>query len=357
VVADLASRLDFRRLTNLLQAQSAILGCTTVLLINRDPDEIGDVATHADGLIDVRQELIGSRRVRTLQVVKLRGANHLGGRHEFTIGPDGITVFPRLEAALGDTDHGAEPDETRIGTGVPSLDAMLGGGLLPGSSTLLMGTPGAGKTLTGLHLVVAGARRGERGLIAGFHERPQRLIRAAARIGLDLAGAVDSGLVRILWRPPLELSPDAWAWALLDVVAEHRPTRLIVDAITDIERRIPGPDRPPDFIAALTSELRGAGVTALFNAELSTLIGPELRVPLPAVSVALDNMILLRYVELHARLERLISILKVRESAFDPAIRGFVISDQGIAIGEPVSGAAALLTGAPIPTLVVAGEP
>jgi circadian clock protein KaiC len=143
---------------------------------------------------------------------------------------------------------------------------MLGGGLLPGSSTLLMGTPGAGKTLTGLHLVVAGARRGERGLVAGFHESPDRLIRTATGIGLDLGRHVASGLVRILWRPPLELSPDAWVWELLAAVEEHRPTRLVVDALTDVERRIPGPDRPPDFVAALTGALRTAGVTTLVNA-------------------------------------------------------------------------------------------
>lgn len=112
VIADLAvSRLEFRRFTNRLQAQSAVLGCTTVLLINRDPDELGDVATHPDGLVELRQELIGSRRVRTLEVVKLRGTDHLGGRHEFAIGGEGVVVFPRLEAALRD----AGPPSSRAG--------------------------------------------------------------------------------------------------------------------------------------------------------------------------------------------------------------------------------------------------
>jgi circadian clock protein KaiC len=133
-------------------------------------------------------------------------------------------------------------------------------------------------------------------------------------------------------------------------VAEHRPSRLVVDALTDVERRIPGPERPADFVAALTGALRDAGVTALFNAELSTLVGPELRVPLSAVSVALDNLMLLRYVELGSRLERFVSVLKMRESAFDPVIRSFVIGDGGISIGEPFTGAVALLTGTPVPT-------
>ena len=255
-------------------------------------------------------------------------------------------LFPRLEAALADAPAPAEPTGARLGFGLAALDAMLGGGLLPGSSTLLMGTPGAGKTLTGLHLVVEGARRGERGLVAGFHESPERLIRTAAGVGLDLGSHVAGGLVRILWRPPLELAPDAWAWEVLAAVAEHRPGRLVVDALTDVERRIPGPDRPPDFVAALAGALRAAGVTALFNAELGTLVGSELRVPLPAVSAALDNLVLLRYFEWGSQVQRLVSVLKARETAFDPTIRDFVIGERGIAVGGPFAGAAALLTGA-----------
>ena len=109
------------------------------------------------------------------------------------------------------------------------------------------------------------------------------------------------------------------------------------------------PNRAPDFVSALTQALRDAGVTALFNAELSTLAGPELRVPLPAISVALDNMVLLRYFEMGSHLQRLVSVLKVRESAFDPAIRNFAIGDRGITIGDPFTGATALLTGTPVP--------
>jgi circadian clock protein KaiC len=344
-----ASSLDFRELANQLQAQSVFLGCTTVLLVNRDADVIGDIAAHVDGLITLRQEREGARHVRTLEVVKLRGAHHLGGRHEFAIGPDGIAVFPRLEAGVTLEEREETPPDERVGFGLPALDAMVGGGLLPGSSTLLMGTPGAGKTLTGLHLLVAGAQRGERGLLAGFHERPGRLVRAAASIGLDLASHVESGRIRILWRPPLELSPDAWAWQLLAAVREHRPTRLVVDALTDVERRIADPSRAPDVVAALTGELRSAGVTSLFTAELDTLVGPELRVPLPAISVAMDTLLLLRNSELRSRLQRLVSVLKMRESAFDPAIRSFTIGDQGLAIGEPFTGVAALLTGIPSP--------
>jgi circadian clock protein KaiC len=344
VVADLTSLLDFRQLVNRLQAQSALLGCTTVLLINRDLNEMSDVATAADGLIELRQELIGSRRARTLQVVKLRGVNHLGGYHEFVIGAGGIVVFPRLEAVRSDGEPPDDLEGERLGFGVPTLDAMLGGGLLPGSSTLLLGTPGAGKTLTGLHFLVEGARRGERGFIAGFHESPRRLIRAAARVGLDIGPFVERGLIRILWRPPLELSADAWAWDLLTAVAADQPVRLVVDAITDVERGLARSDRAPGFVAAFVEALRRAGVTVLVNAELGTLAGPELPVPLPAITTVLDTLILLRSFESGAQLHRLVSVLKERESAFDPVSRSFTIGEQGIAMGERHPGVPVLTT-------------
>ncbi len=350
VIDDLnTSRLDFRQLTNQLQAQSALLGCTTVFLLNRDPDELGHIATHADGLIDLRQETSGSRRVRTLEVVKLRGVDHLGGRHEFAIGEDGIEVYPRLEAALAGSPPAVESMSDRLGFGVPGLDAMLGGGLLPGSATLLMGSPGAGKTLTSLHFLLEGAQRGEPGLMASFQESPERLIRTAAGIGLDLATPVRDGTVRLLWRQPLEVSPDAWAWELLTAVTDHRPRRVVVDALTDLERRLPGPDRPPDYVAALVHALREAGATGLLTAELGTLVGPELRVPLPAVSAALDNLLLLRYAEVSGHLTRFVSVFKMRETAFDPAIRRFAMSDEGITVGDVFSRAVGLLTGIPIP--------
>ena len=349
-LADLtAVPLAFGRFVNRLQVQAALLGCATVVLLNRDPDGVGDLATHADGLVVLRQQPAAARRLRTLEVVKLRGVAHLGGRHEFAIGADGVTVFPRLEAALAGNTPRAEASGARLGFGLPGLDAMLGGGLLPGSGTLLIGTPGTGKTLTGLHFVLEGARRGERGLVAGLHESPERLARTAAGVGLDLAEPASAGLVRILWRSPLELSPDAWAWEVLAAVAEHRPTRVVVDALPDVERRLPSPERAADFAAALAGALRAAGATAIFVAELGNLVGPELRVPLPAVSAALDNLVLLRHFELGSRLQRLVSILKARETAFDPTIRGFTIGDRGLAIGEPFAGAVGLLTGASVP--------
>jgi circadian clock protein KaiC len=345
VIENLApSQLDLRRFVQQLQAQAAMIGATTVLLTSKTRDQLEILGAHVDGVLVLANERFDSRHVRQLEVLKLRGGHHVTGAHQFTITDHGLTVHPRLESVVG----GRRPPEqpgALLGTGVPGLDAMLGGGLMPLSSTLVMGTPGAGKTLLGLCYLLEGARHGERGLLTGFHETEAALMSTAARIGLDLRGAVESGLVRILWDPPLELSADAWAWRLLDAVEEHRPRRVFIDALTDIQRFIASPQRMPNFTAALTNELRGLGATALIATEIDAYVDEQLAVPIPAASATMDNGILVRQVEIRSSLLRLISILKARQIGTDPAIREFVVSDQGITVSRPFLASTGLLTG------------
>jgi len=345
VIDDLApSQLDLRRFVQQLQAQAAILGATTVLLTSHTRDQLEVLGAHVDGVLVLANQRFDARHVRQLEVIKLRGGRHVTGAHEFLINEDGITVHPRLESVVGWRRPPEQPREL-LGTGVAGLDAMLGGGLIPFSSTLLMGTPGAGKTLLGLSYLLEGARRGERGLLAGFHETEAGLMSTAARIGLDLQGAIESGLIDIQWEPPLELSADAWAWRLLTAVEEHRPRRVFIDALTDIQRFIASPQRMPTFTAALTNELRALGTTVLIATEIDAYVDEQLVVPIPAASATMDNGLLVRQVEIRSSLLRLISILKARQIGTDPVIREFVIGDQGITVSQPFSAATGLLTG------------
>src|SRR5829696_6191306 len=345
VIEDLApSKLDLRRFVQQLQAQAAMIGATTVLLTSHTREQLEILGAHVDGVLVLTNERLDSRHIRQLEVIKLRGGRHVTGAHEFQITEDGITVHPRLESVVGWRRPPEQPSEL-LGTGVAGLDAMLGGGLMPFSSTLLMGTPGAGKTLLGLSFLLEGAHRGERGLLAGFHETESALISTAARIGLDLQGAIASGLIRIIWDARLELSADAWAWRLLAAVAEHRPRRVFIDALTDIQRFISSPQRMPTLTAALTNELRALGATALIATEIDAYVDEQLVVPIPAASATMDNGLLVRQVEIRSSLLRLISILKARQIGTDPAIREFVISDQGITVSQPFSASTGLLTG------------
>jgi circadian clock protein KaiC len=345
VIEDVApSQLALRRFVQQLQAQAAILGATTVLLTGHTRRQLEILGAHVDGVLVLANERFDSRHVRQLEVLKLRGGRHVTGAHEFTITEDGLTVHPRLESVVGRRRPPEQPGEL-LGTGVPGLDAMLGGGLMPFSSTLLMGTPGAGKTLLGLSYLVEGARRGERGLLTGFHETEAALMTTAARIGLDLQGAIESGIIRIMWDPPLEISADAWAWRLLAAVQEHRPRRVFIDALTDIQRFISSPQRMPTFTAALTNELRALGATALIATEIDAYVDEQLAVPIPAASATMDNGLLVRQVEIRSSLLRLVSILKARQIGTDPAIREFVIGDQGITVSRPFAASTGLLTG------------
>ena len=350
VVEDLApSPFDLQRFAQRLQAQAALLGCTTVLLTGHGDEDLPRFGAQVDGVIALVNERSDARRLRQLEVLKLRGARHLSGVHEFEIGDDGLAVHPRLEAVVGNRRPQQDPGQG-LGTGVVGLDGMLGGGLMPLSSTLLMGTPGAGKTLLGLSFLTEGARRGERGLMVGFHEMAPDLASTAAGVGLDLGDHIAAGLVRVLWEAPLEVSPDAWAWRLLAAVEEHRPNRVFLDALTDIQRIIASPVRSPTFTTALANELRALGATTLIAAEIDTLADDRLPIPVPAASATMDNGILLRQIELRSEVRRLVSVLKARQAEHDPAIREFVIGSGGIVVAEPFARASSgLLTGRAAP--------
>lgn len=339
------SDLDYGRFIHGLQVRGALLSCTIVLLSGSR--EAAGAEPHVDGVIRLANEPRRSRDLRWLRVSKLRGSDYLNGRHQFVIGDDGVAVFPRLEAALAGLMPAWRDPEERVAFGVPGLDAMTAGGLAVGSSTLVLGTPGAGKTLLGLHFLAEGARRGEPGLLAGFQETAPALASTADRAGMGLRPHLASGLVRVLWRAPLQVSPDEWAWQLLAAIEEHRPRRLVVDAFTDLVQLFDDSERQAHFVQALSNALRDRGVTSLVVLEIDTFVGLQLAAPVPTISATMDSGILLRTIELASGLRRLVSVLKHRRTAADPTIREFAIGPHGIVVGDPFT-AAGLLTGSAV---------
>jgi circadian clock protein KaiC len=264
-----------------------------------------------------------------LRVEKLRGSHHLNGRHQFAIGSGGITVFPRLEAAFADLAPGWQRSPDRFAIGIPGLDAMLSGGVQGASCTLVLGPPGAGKTLLGLHFLAEGTRRGDRGLWAGFHETPAALTATADQAGLELGPHLESGDVRVMWRPPLELAPDEWAWQLIASIEEHRPQRLVIDAFSDLAPLFVVPERRSFFGPALANTLRDRKVTSMVLMEVDAKAGAA---PAHNLSAIVDNGILLRTVERRSSLRRMVSVFKQRQTRFDETIREFTIGAQGIEV-------------------------
>ncbi len=345
------SSIDLRRFAQLIEVQSALLDCTSVLLLNSErPEQLQPLAAHANGVIMLSNALLDSRHVRLLEVTKLRGAEHLDGVHEFSITRRGVTVHPRLESLVGRKRPPERPVE-KLETGVRGLDAMLGGGLVARSSTLVIGTPGAGKTLLGLSFVAAGAAQGQRGLIVGFHETEDELMSTGNGIGLGLEAHISSQQVQVQWNPPLDVSADAWAWRLLARVEADRPQRVFIDAVTDVQRFFSSPRRLSAFLVALTNELRAQGTTVIFAAEIDAYVDDRLIVPVPAASATMDNAILLRHIELRSELRRLVCVLKARQAATEYGIRELVIGEDGISVSEPFSGVSRLLTGRAMPAV------
>jgi circadian clock protein KaiC len=340
-----ASDTEFKTFVQELQAQAAPHGCTVFLLTAARGQALPPAHTTVDGIVELTDARYGSRTERGLFVNKLRGSDHLPGRHPFRITPDGLVVHPRVEAAFRMT---TRPDEARLGrvpTGVAGLDAMLEGGVPEVTVTGVLGPSGIGKTTLGLHFV-CGSGAADPGLFFGFYETPPRLVQQAARLGLDLGGAVGRGEVEIAWQPQGEEIQDALAHRLLEAVGRRGVRRLFLDGLGGFLQASVEPGRISRFFAVLVNELRARGVTTLYTMETRDLVGPGIEMPVAGISSFVENLIALRFVEHRSRARRLLSVVKVRASGFDPTLREFVIAGgRGISLAGAFEGAEGLLGG------------
>ena len=331
---------DMKRFTHELQTLAALTNCTMLLLTTASNDASGVEHTMVDGLIELLQRSYGSRIERRFVVRKLRGSDYLQGEHAFAISRDGIAAFPRIETAFRMAQIPDTMSASRLSFGVAQLDAMFGGGVPVASMTAVMGASGAGKTTLGLHFLSASSEI-EPGLLFGSYEPVGRLRFKAALMHFDLGGAEQRGEVEILWHPVGEYILDELGHTLLEAVRRRKVKRLVIDGISVFQEAAVEPDRIVRFWSALSNELRALGVTTLYTLELQELAGPDFRTPVSGIASLGEVMILLRYVELQSKLHRLLSLLKVREGAFDNTIRSFTISDTGIVVGEAFDAVAA----------------
>jgi circadian clock protein KaiC len=333
---------EFRKFIHELQAHAAAAGCCTLLLTNGRRGEYHPEHTMVDGLVSLEDVSYGKRRQRELEVRKFRGSASLRGRHPFQITDQGLVVHPRPESRFlrntGITHAG------RISTGVTQLDAMTGGGLIADTSTLLLGPSGAGKTTLGTAFLQCSSEA-EPGLHFGFYESPERLVANAQVLGIDLQSRVAAGHLEILWRPPFERILDSLGNELIDAVRRRKVKRLFIDGWGGFAGTAETTERLSPFFAALSNELRSLGVTTICAMETQNLIGPELLVPATGISAVTENMILLRYSEYQGRLRRLISIMKIRGSDFDPKLREFEIGAQGLRFIDSFKAAEGMLSG------------
>ena len=343
-------RHDYDEFLHDLQSFAAITETTTLLLSPVGKAPSGEYVEHviADGIIELSYQLFGPRAVRELTVHKFRGTDYLLGRHEVEISHDGVQVHPRTEIQYDAPPESATETRLRMAFGVERLDQMLKGGLLSGTTTTLLGSPGTGKTMLGLSFVAEGARQGQRGVYFGFYEPPPRLIEKAERIGIPLKKYVKKGLIELVWQPPLEHFMDSLAEQLLEKLragGTSKKRRLFVDGIEGFRAAAVYAERMPRFLSALSNQLRMLDVTTVVSEELA-LFKPEVDLPHPELATVNEGVILLRYVELGSDVHRLISILKMRESRYDTSICNFEITDEGLVVNGPFD-AERVLTGRP----------
>ena len=311
--------------------------CTTFLLSPTEGNVAESENTLVDGLIELSQHEKGMQLIREIKVFKIRGGKHLLGRHVFEVDYDGIVVYPRLEAisTASRTSDGASDDI--VGFGIPGWNKITKGGVNKGSTTELLGNPGVGKTIMGLHFIHEGLQRGESCLIVGFYESPPRLIAKAKNVNIDLTGFVDSGQLQIIWNPPLEVSIDALVHQVLENVDERNVSRLFIDGMDGLLDIVIHVGRARSFITAFVNELRCRQVTTFISRELPYIgKSPENCESAPS-SILYENIMLLQYIEISGVNHRQIAVLKLRQNSYDAASHMLLISDNGLSIGNPVS--------------------
>jgi circadian clock protein KaiC len=335
-----------------LGAKLALLGATTLIVVEGDPDESARYPelTVCDAIIALRRRLQGNRSRRLLEVVKIRGASPLEGIHPYTISADGLAVYPRFESVATAREPAWDP--ARLDFGLPDVDALLGGGLTTGTTTLAAGSPGVGKTLLGLHFVTTGARHEEPALFLGFMESAVQLREKARMFGLGLDAAEEAGRVRLEILPAYDVEADRVADLLVRDIERRGVRRLVIDSAGELEHSMTSDGRKVPFLAALVGYLRDRSVTTYITLDINTIVGPALELAGTPLSVLAENLLILRYAEYHGELHRLFSVIKMRFSDYDRGLREFTMRPgHGLQLlGRPPA-AIGLLTGIaqPIP--------
>jgi circadian clock protein KaiC len=318
-------------LAGLLSAYS-----TTTFLVGEYRE--ADVATYpefavADGILEFARHKHSTRDERFLRVSKLRGSGYLEGLHAFRITRTGLEVYPRLVSPQIPAGYTTPRD--RVPTGIPGLDRLIGGGLWRGSTTIVTGPTGAGKTTIGLQFALAGVAAGEPSLYVNFQENPTQLARTITDLGGDLPALQDQGL-HLLYTSSVELQIDQVIVRMFEMIEQHGVRRVVLDAVGDLSMASGDVHRTHDYLYALVQRFAVRGITAVFLLEdvdpHSRTGGSPVAGEFDRLSYMCDNLFLL---EVHRGegLSRRLSIFKMRGSAHDEGVHPVTITAHGVHVG------------------------
>ncbi len=331
------SREKVFQLASIVQNTQAVgLFATDIPYGSAQISRFGVEETVVDGVMLLTSTEEGLERQRYIEVYKLRNTAHLKGRHNMVIGRGGISVFPRYDAeALSGAPPAPLDLSRRLSSGVTGLDALLGGGLLARSITLISGSPGSGKSTLGLQFILEGAKSRERGLVVTLEEGPAQLLHTAKALGLPLKEATGRGLIEILYLSREHVRAAQFLTILADKLRERETRRLVLDGASHIVAGSLSPDALRQLLFNLATRFKMLGVTSFFTLESKSLYSSE-SVTDQGFSPVADNLIMLRYAKEQSGRVPTLTVVKTRGSSHDRNTYGLSIGKGGIQIGERV---------------------
>ena len=312
----------------------------------------------ADTVIQLGRERHGRRTRRNIEILKSRGQEYESGEHTLQITAGrGLEIFRRVQSPLR-----ADPRQPTSSTmqsviGVDAVDTLIGGGIFDGSTTMVVGISGVGKTVLATQILREGAlKQKTRGLLISLDEHPAQIVRNAQTLGLNLEEQVADGTIKILFESPQELDIDSHYARIVQLIEEHDVQRMVIDGMTSYSTAIGEAGVYRDFFHALVAYSKQRLMTTFFNYENPEFLGISSYMPDFPVSSIVDNLILLSLVEINNSLHRCISVVKSRGSKHSFDTREFVIGQGGISLipleqnrvpASPLQGYSSLLSRAP----------
>ena len=316
----------------------------TVILLDDLTADVGDKTAHsiAHGVVQLEElaPAYGAER-RRMRVLKYRGQKYREGYHDFTITAGGVNVFPRLVAA----EHHIRFTRTQHSTGIANFDVLLGGGVDSGTSTLVLGPAGTGKSLIAMTFVMAAIARGEKAALFIFDEELGLLFDRMKGLGIDLEAARERGDLMIEQIDVAEVSPGEFAHRVIVTLDAQQIQTVVIDSLNGYQAAMPEENSLILHMHELLQCLNRQGATTFMTVAQHGLIG-DMRAPIDVTYLA-DTVILLRYFEASGKVRRAISVIKKRSGWHETSIREYRISKGGLALGEPLEGFNGVLLGEP----------
>lgn len=309
----------------------------TLLMLSELEEDSDDSSYWVDGIIQLTNDMEWSK----IEVSKYRGSRYLSGKHAFKITDSGITVFPKLKP----NNYERKFAKKKLSSGIENLDSMLNGGLERGTTTLVSGPTGVGKTNLGIQFIKEAASAGHRSAVYTFEESIELIADRSEAINTPIREIIKKGNLKIAPIEPLSYSPDEFSKMVRNDVEQNDTRIVMIDAIGGYQLAV-GEQNALARLHSLCVYLQNMGVTTILINEIPDIFGSVGATNIKASYLA-DNIILLRYMEMEGQIQKTLGILKKRLSDFEKFMRRFEITEEGIRLGDPLTNMRGVLTGMP----------